>query len=185
MTKLIIFNKPYRVLSQFTDDTDRATLAHYIKIPDVYPAGRLDYDSEGLLLLTNNGSLQSRISHPKYKFRKTYWIQVEGQANEQHCHELLSGVQLKDGLARALSCRIVAEPKLWRRSPPIRVRKDIPESWIELTIGEGKNRQVRRMSAAVGLPTLRLIRKSIGPWQLNGLRPGQFRSETMDADYAR
>lgn len=185
MAKLIIFNKPYRVLSQFTDEANRITLAQYIKTPNVYPAGRLDYDSEGLLLLTDNGVLQSKISHPKHKLKKTYLIQVEGQANRQHCETLLNGVQLKDGPARALSCKVVSEPTLWQRTPAIRTRKTIPESWIELTINEGKNRQVRRMSAAVGLPTLRLIRKTIGPWDLKGLGPGEFRSEATDFGYAR
>jgi len=180
LAKLIIFNKPFRVLSQFSDDGDRSTLAQYIKIPAVYPAGRLDYDSEGLLLLTDNGYLQSKISHPRHKLKKTYWVQVEGQVNKQHCVALRQGVELKDGLARALSCKILPEPRLWERNPPIRVRKNIPDSWLEITVNEGRNRQIRRMSAAIGLPTLRLVRVSIGSWRLNDLRPGEYHLQSVD-----
>ena len=176
--KLVIFNKPFQVLSKFTDaQHQRATLANYINFPKVYPAGRLDYDSEGLLLLTSNGLLQKQISHPKYKLEKTYWVQVEGTATPDHCQRLLEGVHLKDGRARALSCKMLSEPKLWPRTPPIRFRKSVPDTWLELTINEGRNRQVRRMSAAVGLPTLRLIRTAIGGWRLDDLLPGHFRVE--------
>ena len=175
MPKLIIFNKPYQVLSQFTDDQGRSTLADYIKIKDTYPAGRLDYDSEGLLLLTDNGKLQSLISHPRHKLAKTYWVQVEGIANEEHCRSLCRGVDLKDGKALASQCRLMDHPDIWQRDPPIRVRKTVADSWIELTIHEGRNRQVRRMTAAVGLPTLRLVRASIGKLQIDDLLPGQHR----------
>lgn len=175
MPKLIIFNKPYQVLSQFTDDQGRSTLADFIKIKDIYPAGRLDYDSEGLLLLTENGTLQSLISHPRHKLAKTYWVQVEGEASEDQCRNLCTGVKLKDGKAQASQCKLIDEPNIWRRDPPIRVRKTVPDSWIELTIHEGRNRQVRRMTAAVGLPTLRLVRASIGNLHLHNLPPGQHR----------
>lgn len=175
MPKLIIFNKPYQVLSQFTDVQRRSTLADFIKIKDAYPAGRLDYDSEGLLLLTDNGTLQSLISHPKHKLAKSYWVQVEGEAGEEHCQNLCNGVMLKDGKAQASQCSLIAQPNIWPRNPPIRFRKTVPDSWIELTIYEGRNRQVRRMTAAVGLPTLRLIRASIGEVNLDKLLPGQCR----------
>jgi len=173
MPKLIIFNKPYRVLSQFSDDQGRPTLSDYINTKKVYPAGRLDFDSEGLLLLTDNGRLQSQISHPKYKLNKTYWVQVEGIATDKQCQTLLSGVDLKDGKARAIRCLPMNAPQVWQRKPPIRVRQIIPDSWIKITINEGRNRQIRRMTAAVGLPTLRLIRFSIGNIQLNDLAPGE------------
>ncbi|MDH4046546.1 MAG: pseudouridine synthase [Gammaproteobacteria bacterium] len=174
---LILLNKPFRVLSQFRDDNGRETLASYIREKDVYPAGRLDLDSEGLLLLTDDGALQARISEPGSKLAKTYRVQVEGLATSRQLDSLCRGVQLKDGPASALTARIVDEPSvLWPRDPPIRFRADIPTSWLELAIDEGRNRQVRRMTAAVGLPTLRLIRVRIGPWTLDSLAPGQSAS---------
>ena len=173
MSKLIIFNKPFQVLCQFTDEAGRKTLADYVDVKEVYPAGRLDFDSEGLLLLTDDGKLQAKISHPKNKLPKTYWAQVEGIASQEDCDALIAGVQLKDGMAKAVSCKILSEPHLWERVPPIRVRKSIPDSWIELVIDEGRNRQVRRMTAAVNLPTLRLVRVAIGKWSLGDLQPGQ------------
>ena len=173
MSKVIIFNKPFQVLCQFTDEAGRKTLADYVDVKEVYPAGRLDFDSEGLLLLTDDGKLQAKISHPKNKLPKTYWAQVEGIATQEDCDALIAGVQLKDGMAKAVSCKILSEPHLWERVPPIRVRKSIPDSWIELVIDEGRNRQVRRMTAAVNLPTLRLVRVAIGKWSLGDLQPGQ------------
>ena len=181
MAKLIIFNKPFQVLSQFTDESGKTTLSDYIGIKGVYPAGRLDFDSEGLLLLTDDGLLQARISDPKYKLRKTYWVQVEGIATQDQCDRLVAGVSLKDGVARALSCKLITEPDLWERTPPIRVRKTIPDSWIEIVINEGRNRQVRRMTAAVNLPTLRLVRAAIGSWTIDGLANGEYRIQTMTA----
>ena len=173
MSKLIIFNKPFQVLCQFTDEAGRKTLADYVDVKEVYPAGRLDFDSEGLLLLTDDGKLQAKISHPKNKLPKTYWAQVEGIATQEDCDALIAGVKLKDGMAKAISCKILSEPHLWERVPPIRVRKSIPDSWIELVIDEGRNRQVRRMTAAVNLPTLRLVRVAICKWSLGDLQPGQ------------
>lgn len=173
---LILFNKPYRVLSQFRDPDGRATLGDYIDRPGVYPAGRLDYDSEGLMLLTDDGRLQARISQPRAGTRKTYWVQVEGEPSKEQLTELTGGVTLKDGPARAVSARQIDEPAgLWDRDPPIRYRKNVSDSWIEIVLTEGRNRQVRRMTAAVGLPTLRLIRYSIGSWTLQGLQPGEWR----------
>ncbi len=180
--KLVLLNKPFQVLSQFTDNTGKQTLADYIKAPNVYPAGRLDYDSEGLLLLTDNGALQARISHPDFKLPKTYWVQVEGQATMAHCQALCAGVQLKDGPAVAVSCQLMSQPDLWPRNPPIRSRKSIPDSWIELVIDEGRNRQVRRMTAAVDLPTLRLVRARVGDWTLEGLQPGEHRTITVASE---
>lgn len=178
---LILLNKPFHVLSQFTDPDGRATLADYITSPDVYAAGRLDFDSEGLILLTNNGRLQARISQPRSQMTKTYHAQVEGTANEAHVATLLAGCQLKDGPAKAVAAKLIDEPAgLWARQPPIRERKSIPTSWLEITLGEGRNRQVRRMTAALGLPTLRLIRHSVGPWTLDGLEPGESRQISDD-----
>lgn len=173
---LILLNKPFRVLSQFSDPDGRATLSDYVDVPGVYPAGRLDFDSEGLLLLTDEGRLQARISQPDAKTRKTYRAQVEGQATQEQIAQLIEGVQLKDGPARAADARLIAEPDdLWERDPPIRYRKSVPDSWIEVVLTEGRNRQVRRMTAAVGLPTLRLIRYAVGDWTVDTLRPGEWR----------
>ena len=175
MSKIILLNKPYDVLCQFTDNEGRATLADYIKEKNVYAAGRLDRDSEGLLILTNDGKLQNKITDPKHKLEKTYLAQVEGEATQEAIKQLQRGVKLKDGLTRPAKAKIIDEPEwLWPRNPPIRDRKNIPTSWIELKISEGKNRQVRRMTAAVGFPTLRLIRASVGQWQLGELQPGEF-----------
>ncbi len=173
---LILVNKPYHVLCQFTDPDGRETLANYIGTPDVYPAGRLDYDSEGLLLLTDDGRLQARISQPRSKLAKRYWVQIEGTASDEQIGTLLEGVKLKDGMAIAVAAqRIESPPALWARDPPIRYRKTVSDSWIEITLVEGRNRQVRRMTAAAGLPTLRLIRYAVGPWTLDGLAPGESR----------
>jgi 23S rRNA pseudouridine2457 synthase len=176
MSKIILFNKPFNVLCQFTDEgIQRETLADYIDIPKVYAAGRLDKDSEGLLLLTGDGPLQARISHPKFKLPKTYWVQVEGVPDEDAIEQLQKGVELKDGLTRPAEAKIIDEPKdLWERTPPVRYRANIPTTWLELTIREGKNRQVRRMTAAVGFPTLRLIRYAIGPWTLKDIASGKW-----------
>ncbi|WP_298848052.1 rRNA large subunit pseudouridine synthase E [uncultured Ruegeria sp.] len=186
MTWFIRFNKPYDVLPQFTDranaDTPRSTLSDFIDLPGVYPAGRLDRDSEGLMLLTDNGQLQAQISDPKHKTAKTYWVQVEGIPDDAALKALRNGVEMKDGLTRPAKARLIEEPQgLWPRTPPIRERQTVPDSWIELTIREGKNRQVRRMTAAVGLPTLRLIRYKIGDWTLDDLEPGQWGSLPMPA----
>lgn len=175
MARLILFNKPFNVLSQFRDSNGRATLADYIRIPGVYPAGRLDYDSEGLLLLTDEGALQARIAEPRFKLEKTYLVQVEGNINEAALKALRSGVMLQDGPALPAKAEAISAPELWPRNPPVRQRLTVPDSWLKLTISEGRNRQVRRMTAAVGLPTLRLVRWQIGGWSLDGLAPGQWR----------
>mgnify|MGYP000468792284 CR=1 FL=1 len=184
MNRVILFNKPFGVLSQFTDKgsegSTRPTLSAFIDQPGFYPAGRLDKDSEGLLVLTDNGALQARIAHPKYKRPKTYLVQVEGRPDAESLNALRRGVTLKDGLTRPAKVTQISPPDVWERNPPIRVRKNIPDAWLSMTISEGKNRQVRRMTAHVGLPTLRLIRASIGDWHLNTLESGAWRwaSET-------
>ncbi len=178
---LILFNKPYGVLSQFTPEGRWRGLKDFIDVPDVYVAGRLDADSEGLLLLTNDGQLQARIADPRFKLEKIYWVQVEGQPDEAALQALRRGVQLRDGLTRPARARPMAPPPgLWEREPPVRVRQSIPTAWIELAIREGRNRQVRRMTAAAGFPTLRLIRAAIGPYGLGGLAPGSWREATAD-----
>ena len=183
---LVLFNKPYGVLSQFTSDGGKwRTLADCIDIPDVYAAGRLDADSEGLLLLTDNGNLQAAIAGDRSIVTKTYWAQVEGVATDDHAKKLARRVTLNDGPTGASKCRVAqgaSEP--WHRVPPIRVRKSVPDSWIELTINEGRNRQVRRMTALVGLPTLRLIRVAVGPWRVDGIAPGELRVLTDDEAFA-
>lgn len=173
--RLIAFNKPFGVLSQFTDADGHPGLAHHIDLHGVYAAGRLDRDSEGLLLLTSDGQLQHRLSDPRHKAWKTYWVQVEGVANEAQAAQLAQGVALNDGPTKAAKCRLIATPKLWDRDPPVRFRKSVPTSWLSLSIHEGRNRQVRRMTAAVGLPTLRLVRVQIGDYALADLQPGQWR----------
>jgi len=185
MSRLILFNKPYNVLSQFTDRgqnaTSRATLQDYISVPGVYPAGRLDRDSEGLLILTDNGKLQARLTQPGRKTRKVYWAQLEGVPGPDALQKLKQGVKLKDGLTRPAQARLIPPPdSLWPRTPPIRVRKSVPDCWVELILTEGRNRQVRRMTAAIGHPTLRLIRYRIGPWSLDGLQPGDWRDASSD-----
>ena len=172
---LILLNKPFNVLSQFTDKESRRTLAEFISIPKIRAAGRLDYDSEGLLLLTDDGALQTRIADPKHKLPKTYWVQVEGVPDETALRKLRDGIVLEGQTTRPAVARTLAEPALWSRDPPIRFRKNIPASWIELTITEGRNRQVRRMTAAVGFPALRLVRVAVGPYPLVGLSPGEWR----------
>jgi 23S rRNA pseudouridine2457 synthase len=180
MAQLILFNKPYGVLSQFTAEDGVNSLADFIEAPGCYPAGRLDKDSEGLLLLTDDGKLQHRIANPAKKMSKCYWVQVEGAPDEAALQQLRDGVLLKDGMTRPAKARLMAEPHiLWPRNPPVRERKSVPDHWIEITISEGRNRQVRRMTAAVGLPTLRLIRYRVGSWTIDGLDNGLWRSETV------
>ncbi|KKB10156.1 pseudouridine synthase [Devosia chinhatensis] len=176
MARLILFNKPFNVLTQFSGEGE--TLADYIKVKDVYPAGRLDKDSEGLLLLTDDGKLQARIADPKFKLTKTYLVQVEGVPDAAALDHLRKGVVLKDGPTRPAQAEAIDPPDLWPRDPPVRFRKSVPDSWLSLTISEGRNRQVRRMTAAVGFPTLRLVRWRIGDWSLDGLAPGQWRDAT-------
>ncbi len=179
MSDLILFNKPFGVLSQFTDAGGRPTLADYIHQPGTYPAGRLDRDSEGLLLLTGDGALQHRIAHPTQKLPKTYWVQVEGCPDETALQRLRQGVLLEDGPTRPARAERLPEPALWPRNPPVPAARAARSSWIALTLTEGRNRQVRRMTAAVGHPTLRLVRWSIGPWSVAGLAPGACRTESV------
>lgn len=182
MTRIILFNKPFDVLSQFTDTgtqtgqgTQRRTLSDFITVPGVYAAGRLDRDSEGLLVLTDNGALQARITNPRFHAPKTYLAQVEGTPTQAQLDQLRRGVSLKDGVTRPAKVAQIAPPNLWPRTPPIRFRKTVPDTWLRLTITEGRNRQVRRMTAHVGLPCLRLVRWSVGDWSLDGIAPGTWR----------
>jgi 23S rRNA pseudouridine2457 synthase len=178
MAKLIIFNKPFEVLSQFSDrerpQKPRSTLADYLSAPGFRPAGRLDFDSEGLLILTDNGVIQQKIAHPRHGHWKTYWVQVEGEIDTTACNVLSDGLILKDGPTRPCRARMLPAPALWERTPPIRQRKSVPDSWVELSITEGRNRQVRRMTAAAGYPTLRLVRVAVGSWTLGNLGPGEY-----------
>jgi 23S rRNA pseudouridine2457 synthase len=175
MSRLILLNKPYLVLCQFTDAEGRPTLADYLPVSGVYPAGRLDYDSEGLVVLTDSGALQYRISDPVQKLPKVYWVQVEGDPGDETLKELARGVTLADGPTRPAKVRRLPEPALWPRVPPIRFRKSVPTAWLELSITEGRKRQVRRMTASVGLPTLRLVRVAVGDWRLMDLKPGEWK----------
>ena len=183
MSQVILLNKPFHVLSQFTDreqpDNPRTTLADFLDAPSFRPAGRLDYDSEGLLVLTRDGKAQQRIAHPQHQQWKTYWVQVEGDIDDDACARLCSGVELKDGMTRPAKAGLIPPPDIWTRDPPIRQRKTVNDSWLSLSITEGRNRQVRRMTAAVGYPTLRLIRVSVGPCELGGLQPGEHRYDHL------
>lgn len=180
MSRILLLNKPFDVLCQFTDSEGRHTLAEYVEEKGLYPAGRLDRDSEGMVLLTDDGALQHCIAHPSHKMPKTYWVQVEGEPDEAALQQLRNGVELKDGLTHPATVKRLAEPRIWPRNPPIRYRASIPTSWLALTISEGRNRQVRRMTAAVGFPTLRLVRWAIDSWQLGELQPGQWRELPID-----
>lgn len=179
MARVILFNKPYLVLCQFTDSRGRATLGHYIPFPDIYPAGRLDFDSEGLVVLTDDGGLQSRIGNPRNKIPKTYWVQVEGIPAAVALRRISEGVRLRDGMTKPAHVALIHPPDLWPRTPPIRERRSIPTTWLAITLVEGRNRQVRRMTAAVGYPTLRLIRRAVGPWELGSLQPGEWRVQRV------
>ncbi len=174
MTRILLFNKPYNVLSQFTDPARRATLRDYINLREFKVAGRLDLDSEGLMVLTNSGTMAHKITHPARKMSKNYWVQVEGELSNTAVEQLARGVNLKDGPTQPAKCKAMMPPVIWPRRPPIRHRKTIPTSWLSLTITEGRNRQVRRMCAAVGFPVLRLIRYRVGSWTLDGLAPGEW-----------
>ena len=175
MSRVVLFNKPWGVLSQFTDGNGARTLAEFIDIPGVYAAGRLDKDSEGLLVLTDDGALQAKIADPKNKVSKTYWVQVEGDPTEEDLKPLREGIKLKDGMTAPAKVQRIKAPALWQRDPPVRFRKSVPDCWLEITITEGRNRQVRRMTAAAGFPTLRLIRYRVGSWTIDGLANGEWR----------
>ncbi len=185
MARLILFNKPFGVLTQFRASEHGPTLAEFIRLPDVHPAGRLDKDSEGLLLLTDDGRLQHRLTDPKHKLPKTYWVQVEGEPTDEALERLRRGVVLDDQRTRPAQVRRLPEPALWPRDPPIRFRKNIPTSWLEIVLTEGRNRQVRRMTAAVGFPTLRLVRVAIGPYTLDGLAPGKWKEAPVGGGIMR
>jgi 23S rRNA pseudouridine2457 synthase len=185
MPQLILLNKPFNVLSQFTGHEPAQTLSHYLNVPGFYPAGRLDKDSEGLLLLTDCGETQARISNPAYKMFKTYWAQVEGEVSDDALQRLRSGLLLNDGPTRPALASRLDRPQVWDRTPPVRERKNIADTWLSLTITEGRNRQVRRMTAATGFPTLRLIRYQIGDWTIDGLQPGQWRQLSLPAQWWR
>lgn len=178
-SKIVLFNKPFNVLTQFTDQLGRQTLKDFIPIPGIYAAGRLDRDSEGLLLLTNDGKLQHKLADPAYKTEKTYWVQVEGEPDKKALQALRDGLELKDGLTRAAKVEVIAEPNIWPRTPPVRFRQSIPTTWLSITISEGKNRQVRRMTAHVGFPTLRLVRYRIGEWTIDGIDNGKYREHKI------
>lgn len=180
MSRLILFNKPYGVLSQFTDAEGRSTLSDYIDIPGFYPAGRLDRDSEGLLLLTDDGQLQHRLAHPKKKTWKRYWVEVERIPEPEALENLRNGLQLKDGPTLPARARLLAAPDIWPRNPPVRFRAHIPTQWLEIEIREGRNRQVRRMTAAIDHPTLRLVRVAVGEWSLDSLAPGEWKILQVD-----
>lgn len=182
--RLILLNKPYGVTCQFSASDDRRTLADLVPVPNVYPAGRLDVDSEGLVVLTDDGVLQHRITDPRHKMPKTYWVQIDGEPNRAALEVLRRGVELNDGMTRPARARVIVEPRLWPRDPPIRVRREIPTRWLEMVVREGRNRQIRRMTAAVGHPTLRLVRVGVGPFALGGLAPGEWRDVPVPAELA-
>lgn len=180
MPDIILLNKPHNVLSQFSDTEGRSTLADFLQAPGFRAAGRLDYDSEGLLLLTDDGRLQQQVANPRHKLWKTYWVQVEGNITDVALQQLVCGVKLRDGVTAPARAKHLASPTLWDRDPPVRVRLSVPDSWLELSIREGRNRQVRRMTAAIGFPTLRLVRVGIGQWTLDGMQPGEHQKQSVN-----